>query len=67
MNLGKPHCSEGTVSDNVTDVVMSSLKTCNMNCGSRLEGREQGVGSQSPTRRVWMGIRTTITKKGISK
>jgi hypothetical protein len=28
-----------SVSDNVTDVVMSSLKTCNMNCGSRWEGR----------------------------
>jgi hypothetical protein len=28
-----------TLSDNVTDVVMSSLKTCNMNCGSRWEGR----------------------------
>jgi hypothetical protein len=25
--------------DNVTDVVMSSLKTCNMNCGSHWEGR----------------------------
>jgi hypothetical protein len=27
------------VSDNVTDVGMSSLKTCNMNCGSHWEGR----------------------------
>jgi hypothetical protein len=40
---------KGSVSDYVTDVVMSSLKTCNMNCGKPLgggrEGREQGVGS----------------------
>jgi hypothetical protein len=34
-----------TVSDNVTDVVMSSLKTCNMNCGSCWEGRGR-VGSK---------------------
>jgi hypothetical protein len=30
---------KGSVSDIVTDVVMSSLKTCNMNCGSCWEGR----------------------------
>ncbi len=39
---------KGSVSDYVTDV-MSSLKTCYMNCGKplggRREGREQGVGS----------------------
>ncbi len=34
-----------TVLDNVTDVVMSSLKACNMNCGSRWEGRGR-VGSK---------------------
>jgi hypothetical protein len=37
------------VSDCVADFVMSSLKTCNMNCGSCWEGgreeREQRVGS----------------------
>jgi hypothetical protein len=33
------------VSDNVTDVVMSSLKTCNMNCRSLWEGRGR-VGSK---------------------
>jgi hypothetical protein len=33
------------VSDYVTDVVMSSLKTCNMNCGSRWDGRGR-VGSK---------------------
>jgi hypothetical protein len=37
------------VSDSVTDVVMSSLQTCNMNYGSRQEGlgrvKEQGVNS----------------------
>ncbi len=35
----------GNVSDYVTDVVMSSLKTCTMNCGSRWEGRGR-VGSK---------------------
>jgi hypothetical protein len=34
-----------TVSDNITDVVMSSLKTCNMNCESGWEGRGR-VGSK---------------------
>jgi hypothetical protein len=33
------------VSDSVTDVVMSSLKTCNVNCRSRWEGRGR-VGSK---------------------
>jgi hypothetical protein len=49
-----PKKKEGGVSDSVTDVVMSSLLTCNMNYGYCWEGRgrvrEQGVGSRSPTR-----------------
>jgi hypothetical protein len=38
-------CSTDIVSDHVTDVVMLSLKTCNMNCGRRWEGRGR-VGSK---------------------
>jgi hypothetical protein len=46
MYLGFKLCiTVNTISDNVTDVVMSSLKTCNMNCGSRWEGRGR-VGSK---------------------
>jgi hypothetical protein len=39
------HAIKGTVSDNVTDVVMSSLRTCNLNYGSCWEGRGR-VGSK---------------------
>jgi hypothetical protein len=58
------------VSDYVADIVMLSLKTCNMNCGNHWEGKGR-VGSKGwavdHQGQVWMDIRTTITKKGISK
>jgi hypothetical protein len=53
-NRSKKSHASVHVSDGVTDVVMSSLKTCKMNWGSRWEGRgrveSKGWGSRSPTR-----------------
>ncbi len=58
------------VSDYVPDVVMSSLKTCNMNCRGPLRekgGGELGIGGgqfNTNQGRVWTNIRATSTKGG---